>query len=117
MGTQVIKQHDLSRPQCRPQYVFDVGCKCCAVRATRKLHAWPHPTRMERGDDGLIGWRVARNAAIGARADWSTGIAPAQVQIATDVVDNHQIVGILLGDVDLKGSTRPTVALAGTQTL
>ena len=117
MGTQVINEHDLSLSQRRSQYVFDVACKCCAVRATRELHARPHPIRMERGDDGLIGRRVARNATRGALAEWSTGIAPTHVQIAAEFVNNHEVVGILLGDLKLKGSTRPRVTLAGAQRL
>ena len=117
MGTQVINEHDLSLSQRRSQYVFDVACKCGAVRATRELHARPHPVRMERGDDGLIGRRVARNTTIGAFTDRSTGIAPGQVQIAAEFVDNHKVVGILLGDLKLKGGTCPGVAFAGAQTL
>src|SRR5262245_10377956 len=117
MGTQVINQDNLSWPQRWPQYMFDVGRKRCAVRATSQLHARPHSIWMQRGDDGLIRRRVARNGAIGALADWGTRIAPGQVQIAAEFVDNHHLVGILLGDLELKGGTRPRVALAGAQTL
>jgi hypothetical protein len=117
MGTQVIYEYDLPRPQRRPQYVFDVACKCGAVRATGHLHAWPHPVWKQRGDDGLIGRCVAWNAATGALAERGTCIAPAQIQIAAELVDNHEVVGILLGDLDLKGGTRPGISLAGAQRL
>jgi hypothetical protein len=117
MGTQIINQHDLSWSQRWPQHVFDVGCKRCAIRATRQLHAWPHPIWMQRGDHSLIGRRVARNAARGALANRGTRIASGQVQIAAEFVDNHKLVGVLLGDLDLEGRTCPRIALAGTQTL
>lgn len=117
MGAQVIDQHYLPWPQRRSQYVFDVAGKRRAIRATRQLHAWTYPTRMQRGDDGLIGRCVARNAAIGALTYRGTSIAPRQVQIAAEFVHYHQIVCVRLGDLDLKGDASPGVALAGAQAL
>src|SRR5262245_62668980 len=72
---------------------------------------------MQRGDDGLIGRCVARDAATGALTNRGTSIAPCQVQIAAEFVDDHQVVRILVGDLDLKGGASPGVALAGAQTL
>jgi len=113
----LIDEHNLPWPQRCSQYVFDVGGKRRAIRATRQLHAWSDPTRMQRGDDGLIGRCVARNAAIGALSNWGTSITPCQVQIAAEFVHDHKIVCVRLGDLDQYGGARPRVALAGAQTL
>ena len=113
----VIDQYNLPWPQRRSQYVFDVAGKRRAIGPTRQLHAWTDPTRMQRGDDGLIGWCVARNAATSALTNWRTSIAPCQVQIAAEFVHDHKIVCILVGDLDLKGGASPGVAQKGAQTL
>ncbi len=61
--------------------------------------------------------RVARNAATGALTERRTSIAPRQVQVAAEFVHYHEIVCVLVGDLDLKGGASPGVAQKGAQTL
>ena len=87
------------------------------IRAARNAHTRSHTTQLERCDDRLIRWSIARYTRISACPNRRPTVAACQVQITAELIYDHQIVCIQLADLDLKQGSQPRIALAGPQRL
>ena len=68
MDAQGVQPHDLPGLQRQRQHVFDLGRKRQPVRGAGHDQRQSHPGQRQRGDQGRVRRRVARDIAIGALA-------------------------------------------------
>src|SRR6266496_600691 len=117
VGTQIVKQDDLSWPQGRSQDVLDICLEHRAAYTALDHQARTHTPRRQRADRRGICWRVARERSDCSLTAWGTSITPRHIEIGAELVDHDQISCLDVFLLDKKAGTLPSVTFTGNQRL